>query len=62
MSFYTVIYSSLGMLASWEIHEKAVKITDICWLFAGMIKHLCSEMEKRRRNRFPEFAKRVVVL
>ena len=25
MSFYTVIYSSLGMSASWEIHEKVVK-------------------------------------
>ena len=35
MSFYTVIYSSLGMSASWEIHEKVVKITEICWFFSG---------------------------
>ena len=35
MSFYTVIYSSLGMSASWEIHEKVVKITENCWFFSG---------------------------
>ena len=35
MSFYTVIYSSLGMSASWEIHEKVVKITEICRFFSG---------------------------
>ena len=35
MSFYIVIYSSLGMSASWEIHEKVVKITEICWFFSG---------------------------
>ena len=35
MSFYTVIYSSLGMSASWEIHEKVVKIGEISWFFSG---------------------------
>ena len=35
MSFYTVIYSSLGMSAFWEIHEKVVKIYEICWFFLG---------------------------
>ena len=35
MSFYIVIYSSLGMLAFWEIHEKVVKINEICGFFSG---------------------------
>ena len=35
MSFYTVIYSSLGMSASWEIHEKVVKINEIRRFFSG---------------------------
>ena len=35
MSFYTVIYSSLGMSAFWEIVEKIVKISEICRFFSG---------------------------
>ena len=35
MSFYSVIYSSLGMSAFWEIIEKIVKISEICWFFSG---------------------------
>ena len=35
MSFYTVIYWSLGMSASWEIHEKVVKIIEISCFFSG---------------------------
>ena len=35
MSFYTVIYSSLGMSACWEINEKITKITEICGFFSG---------------------------
>ena len=35
MSFYGVIYSSLGMSAFWEIHEKVVKIRGICGFFSG---------------------------
>ena len=30
MSFYTLIYSSLGMSAFSEIHKKVVKIIEIC--------------------------------
>ena len=32
-SFYTVIYSSLGMSAFWEIYEKVVKISEIWGFF-----------------------------
>ena len=35
MSFYIVIYSSLGMSAFWEIVEKIVKISEICRFFSG---------------------------
>ena len=35
MSFYTVIYSSLGMSAFWEIDEKIAKICEICGFFLG---------------------------
>ena len=35
MSFYIVIYSSLGMSAFWEIVEKIVKIIEICRFFSG---------------------------
>ena len=35
MSFYIVIYSSLGMSAFWEIVEKIVKISEICGFFSG---------------------------
>ena len=35
MSFYIVIYGSLGMSAFWEIVEKIVKIFEICRFFSG---------------------------
>ena len=35
MSFYTVIYSSLGMSAFWEIHEKVAEIMKIVGSFSG---------------------------
>ena len=35
MSFYIVIYSSLGMSAFWEIGEKIAKISEICGFFSG---------------------------
>ena len=35
MSFYTVIYRSLGMSAFWEIVEKTMKIDEICRFFSG---------------------------
>ena len=35
MSFYIVIYSSLGMSAFWEIHEKVSEISEICGFFLG---------------------------
>ena len=35
MSFYIVIYSSLGMSAFWEVVEKIVKIIEICRFFSG---------------------------
>ena len=35
MSFYIVIYSSLGMSAFWEIVEKIVKVIEICRFFSG---------------------------
>ena len=35
MSFYIVIYSSLGMSAFWEIHEKVAKIIKIVGSFSG---------------------------
>ena len=35
MSFYIVIYSSLGMSAFWEIHEKVAKIMKIVGSFSG---------------------------
>ena len=33
--FYIVIYSSLGMSAFWEIHEKVWKISEILGFFLG---------------------------
>ena len=35
MPFCIVIYNSLGMSAFWEIHEKVVKISEICGVFLG---------------------------
>ena len=35
MSFYIIVYSSLGMSAFWEIHEKVVNICEICVFFLG---------------------------
>ena len=35
MSFYTVIYSSLGMSTFWEIVEEVCKINEICRFFSG---------------------------
>ena len=35
MSFYIVIYSSLGMSAFWEIVGKIEKIIEICRFFSG---------------------------
>ena len=35
MSFYIVIYSSLGMSAFWDIYEKVVEINEISWFFSG---------------------------
>ena len=35
MSFYTIIYSSLGMSTFWEIVEEVCKINEICRFFSG---------------------------
>ena len=35
MSFCIDMYSTLGMSASWEVHEKIVKIHEICGFFIG---------------------------
>ena len=35
MSFYTVLYSSLGMSTFWEIVEEVCKINEICRFFSG---------------------------
>ena len=35
MSFYTVIYSSLGMSAFWEIQEKVLKSMEFLGFFSG---------------------------
>ena len=37
MSFGPVIYSTLGMSAFWEIHEKTVKTNDISRVFLGRV-------------------------